>query len=546
MAPDDGAPAPAPSAQLTGRDPVGVVLVAAGLASRMLGRGVPALPSADGLAVEVATEALSRVGTGAPTPRLVEAVVKGALDHLVGHPGRVPVPPGLTPGDLFEGEELRSDDLEEELWIEGVPLGELGALAGALRRPARLAAMLVLAAGLDPVSAAHLTGRGVTSLREDLHQVGRRWVDRRLLGVDPDVPIPPPLPDEPEADLPAPAADRREALVMLAASAPVLDADRALAGMVTRASRRRRNRRSTAAALVAASVLVPLVAIGLRDDRAPISIEAADAPPRASTSTTVTTTTTVPVTVAEAVPIAPVTTAQPVLVAPPTAPPTTAPETIPPPTNTPLTATLEVLTPIVEAGRTAVARVVWSDPDLAEPLRFVGIWGDPEVFYSVPADLQPGCESPGTGGSGAEELRFRYATPGTYTVSVSVTSCDGNGTFGERVTLSGRIQVLPPIVRDQPGRTVVVAVTGTLDAESAVAILTPEGGAPVQLEARNPPLPLTASGMPTDTGVPTVLRMPDGVRGELRLGEGEACRRGTVDLTVSAPRVLRLVLSDPC
>lgn len=549
MAPDEGTSIPArgdPGALGSGRDPAGVVLVAAGLASRLVGRGTPAPPSADELAVEVATAALARVGTDAPTPRLVEAVSSAALDHLVGHPGRVPVPPGLVPGDVFEGEELGSDDLEEELWADGVPLAELGALACTLRRPARLSALLVLAAGLDPATAAHLTGRSAAAVADDLRLVGRRWTDRRLLGLDPDVTAPPPLPDDDREPSPPPAPDRRAALVLLAASAPSLDTDRALAGVSARAARRRRARRTTAAALAAVAALVPVAALALHEDDRPIRIEAADAPTRASTTTTTPAATTVPPTVVDAVPLAPVVTAPSTTSPPSTLPSTTVPATLPAAPNSTLSATLEVITPEVEAGRTAVARVVWSDPDLAAPLRFVDIWGDPEVFYTFPADLHPGCDSPGDGGSGTQELRFRYATPGTYTLSLSITSCGGNGAYGERTTLSGRILVTAPTVSGAEGRTVVAAATGGLDAESAVATFTPEGGAPVEVEPRAPWLPLSASGMPVGTGVPTVLRMPDGVRGELRLGEGAACRSGTVDLTVSAPRVLRVVLADPC
>lgn len=556
---DAGAPGPAVA------DARGPVLAdAAGLAVRVLARGRPALPGAHEVAVEVATEALSRTWppgrggddhTGSRARRVIEVTALGCLHQLVGHPGRVAVPAGLAPGDVFDEDVRGSDELEEELWGDGVPLGELAAVLGQERRGPRLVGLLVLAAGLGVVDAAQRLGRTPEEVAGELVHLGRRWTDRRRLGLDRDLPIPPPLPEDAD-DAPGSgdATEGRSAGDAGAAGrgGPPLDLERALAGADARSLRRRRTRHRSLAAVAATAVVALAVPVGvlvLGGDREPLRVDAA-----APSSTTAPPT--LPST--SVAPLAPAPDTVPVPV--PTAPPPTAPAattttavttTAPPPPslppNQPMQAALEVLTPEVEAGRTATVRLRWSDPDLADPdVRVVDVWGDPEVFFAFAPAGRPPCEAPGAGGSGTRDLAFRYATPGTYTMSVVVTSCDGLGGWGERQSLSAQVRVTPPLVGGVAGRTVVAVVEAPgFDAESATASLVPAAGPAVELEERSPPLPLRAPGGAEGSGA-TVLRVPAGAVGELRLTAAGTCRAGDVDLTAAAPAVPRVVLDRPC
>jgi hypothetical protein len=519
------------------------------LARRILTRGRPAASRPDGLPAELAVEALSRAwppgarrSVGGRAAEVVELTALVALHHLVGDPGRVPIPSGLAPGDVFDEDVRGSDDLEEELWGDGVPLGELAAVLGSERRGPRVTGLCVLAAGLGVTEAAELLGRDEARLRGDLRHLGRRWCDRRRLGLDPDVPEVPGLDAaEVDGDGTRPAAP--------AAVAPSVTPEDDLSHLLAVAdarARRRRRRRGGAAGIAAAVLLAVPAAVVLVDDGPPEQVETVAGPTTTAPTTTSTTASTVPVTVPVTAPPAPVaTTTAPTTV--PATTTTTLPPTTAPPANQPLRATLEVLTPQVQAGATASLRVSWSDPDLADPdVRIVDVWGDPEVFLAFEPSTRPACEAPGPGGSGTRDLRFRYTTPGTYTVSVVLTACDGNGTFGERAGLTATVEVLAPTVAGTPGRAVVAVVdAGGPDAESAVATFTPTGGPAVVLDAREPAVALRApGGAPGSTA--TVLRLPDGAVGELRLEAGGSCRTATVDLSSTIPLVPRVVLDRPC
>jgi hypothetical protein len=142
-----------------------------GLARRVLDRDGAALGASLPLAEEIATEALVRTG-GAPDPaddghsaRLVAFVADATLEHLVGHPGSVPLHPELLGADIdFDGE---------------LPMAELQEALCDLRRRDRRVGLLVLGAGLRPVEAAALLGLSLTDTLRCLARVGTRLADGR-------------------------------------------------------------------------------------------------------------------------------------------------------------------------------------------------------------------------------------------------------------------------------------------------------------------------------------------------------------------------------
>lgn len=234
---------------------------------------------------------------------------------------------------------------------------------------------------------------------------------------------------------------------------------------------------------------------------------------------------------------------------------TTTPTSTAPPTtiasNQPLRAQLRVLTPVVRAGEVATIEVAWIDADHigGDPV-LVSDWGDPAVHAGNPTTGPAGtCDGPGVSAGGSARQDFRYATTGAHRVQVTLTTCDGRGPFAERVTLDAPITVTDPRLGDAPAAAVVATSSpGQPEPpplDSATAELVPQGTPeePFAIPAREPVL-----DQRTATGPATVLRLPTGAVGTVRLTwSGSACvATATVDLGSPSTAVPVLVLTSTC
>jgi len=275
-------------------------------------------------------------------------------------------------------------------------------------------------------------------------------------------------PHEPEA--PAPPASAA-AVVAAGLAEPGLDLRAARRLVEVRAQHALRLRRYGMIGGVGAAILLLVVgaAVLLGDDRPREVVADGDA---TTTSTTAAPATTAPPTVAPSTVVG--TTSIVSTTVPVVSTSTSTTTTLPP--NRPLEASLRVVTP-VEAGRTATAEVSWSDPDLADPLgpQVVTVWGDPLVSSPLlAAGGRPACAAPGPGGSGTVPLTFRYSTPGSYTLRVELTTCGGQGPYGETRTLTLPVEV-------GGARVTVLGLPAGADPGADATVTTfPGGGAPTE------------------------------------------------------------------
>ena len=311
---------------------------------------------------------------------------------------------------------------------------------------------------------------------------------------------------------------------------PDIDLAAARAAFDLRRGRRALARRvvGCSAVVLVLAVLVSVLALRGGEDPDELVADRDDDVTTTSTSTTVA--------VATEVELAPVTAPPTTAVTTPSAPPVTAAQapvteapttTLPP--NQPLQASLTVLTPEVAAGGVARGALAWSDADLgAGTPRHVVAWGDP--ILSTPVDTSPraACDAPAGPTSGVDELQFRYSTPGTYLVRVTVETCGGQGAYAERVAVDAQVPitvVAPTYVDpDDPEQT---------SRGQSVVVFTPPrpGGAPwpplataaVELvPSTDPtrPVLLRDAGGPevfTTSGPATVLVVPEGAMGAIRV-----------------------------
>lgn len=333
---------------------------------------------------------------------------------------------------------------------------------------------------------------------------------------------PGPTPSEPSADGP-PVPLSPTSLVAAGLAVPGLDLRTAHAVVDAHAGRRVRFRRGVLGGCATLVLVAGLVLAVDTDEPNDVIADGDEAPSSIVTSTTAAVAETVPVPAATvpATTVAPTSTVKaPVL----TVPPTIATTTVPP--NQPMSVTLNVVTPSVEAGQTAEVQVLWSDPDIADPLgvRTTSVWGDPAVTFPVSGEGRPPCQAPGLPGSGTIPLNFRYATPapapGRYTVSIQVSSCDGVGEYAEDRTLTAEITVSERAV----DRVVVLkAPPGVPSLDAATFTLVPESGSPTTVS------PLGGLGQVSTDSPPapvTMVLVPTGFKGRIDVVAGGSCFSG--------------------
>ena len=323
---------------------------------------------------------------------------------------------------------------------------------------------------------------------------------------------------------------------------PGLDLDAARGVFLARRRRGELTRRVVGGSIVVLVVALLGTALVLRSGDEPDEL-VADRDEQDVSSTT--TSTAVADTAIDPLALAPVTaaptTAAPTTVAPVTTVPVVAETTVAPPTtlppNQPLQASATVLTPTVEAGAVVTVALAWSDHDLGGSTpRHVVAWGDPVL--STPVDTSPvaPCDVPGAPASGVDTLQFRYSTPGTYQVRVTLETCGAQGAYGERVALDADVPITvtaPTFVdADDPtlvarGQSVVVFQPPRADGVAWPAL----EGAQAQLVPQTmptTPLPLLMGPGPavfTTSGPAMVLIVPEGATGAitLRWPEGPTC-----------------------
>jgi hypothetical protein len=355
------------------------------------------------------------------------------------------------------------------------------------------------------------------------------------------------------------ATAQQELLARL--SEPGLDLDAARAALVARRRRGELTRRAIGGSIGVLVVALLLTGLVLRRGDEPDELVA----DRDEQDVGTTTTSLVPDTTIDPLALAPVTaaptTAAPTTVAPVATAPVVAETTVAPPVtlppNQPLQASATVLTPTVEAGAVVTVALAWSDQDLGSAPRHVVAWGDP--LLSTPVDTSPiaPCDAPGSPASGVDTLQFRYSTPGTYLVRVTLETCGASGAYGERVALDADVPITvtaPTFVdADDPtlvarGQSVVVFQPPRADGvawpalEAALAALVPQ-------TVPTTPVPLVVGPGPivyTTSGPAMVLVVPEGATGAitLRWPDGPSCASTvTGDLVDPEGRVPSLPLT---
>ncbi len=316
---------------------------------------------------------------------------------------------------------------------------------------------------------------------------------------------------------PVPPRATRSQQVIAALAVPGVDLVAARAVVEERYRRRRTTRWVRLAGVVAGAVVLGLVALLVGRSEERLDTVASDS----NTTTT-------------AVPAAPSTSAAvaapPVAAAPPVTVPVgsaVAPPSPPAPVvQQPLTASLST-TGDATVGGAVTLRIEWNDADHAvngDPELTVD-WGDP-IVASAPSPGDGGvCASVGAPRAGTLERTFRYATAGTRTISVRLSSCGGSGPFGEEVTVTAPIVVGPASTA-----TLVASVGGgTPDPDLASAVRYPADGGPGgALPLRTPAVGSVLTADPARRA--TVLSAPSWAVGDvvvLAWSDG-SCRWGTV------------------
>ena len=368
--------------------------------------------------------------------------------------------------------------------------------------------------------------------------------------------------EEPVAEPQGRSVESSQQELLARVAEPGLDLDAARAMFLARRRRGELTRRVVGGSIAVLVVALLVTGLVLRSGDEPDELVA----DRDEQDTSTTTTTAVPDTAVDPLELAPVTaaptTAVPTTIAPVTTAPVVAETTVAPPVtlppNQPLQASATVLTPTVEAGAVVTVALAWSDQDLgASAPRHVVAWGDPVL--STPVDTSPvaPCDAPGAPASGVDTLQFRYSTPGTYLVRVTLETCGAQGAYGERVALDADVPITvtaPTFVdADDPtlvarGQSVVVFQPPRADGvawpalEGAQAHLVPQ-------TMPTTPVPLLIGPGPvvyTTSGPAMVLVVPEGATGAitLRWPEGPTCAATvTGDLVDPDGRVRSLPLT---
>jgi DNA-directed RNA polymerase specialized sigma24 family protein len=137
---------------------------------------------------DLATEALARArvqglsDSERSLARIFGWTADLCLPHLVGHPGRVPLPADLEPSDLLP-EDMVDGGAGDELRHEGLPLDELQVALMGLPRRTRRVGVACLGAGLGIAETASILGLPREDVRGRVRRIGTRLADRRR--VDP-------------------------------------------------------------------------------------------------------------------------------------------------------------------------------------------------------------------------------------------------------------------------------------------------------------------------------------------------------------------------
>lgn len=165
-----------------------------GLARRVLDRNREAPSLSDPVADEVAVEAFARArvhhlgDNEHAMQKVVGWTADLCLEHLIGHPGRVPLPDGARADDLLPA-DLLEDGVGAEWDVHGLALWELQeALAGA-RRTDRRVGVVCLGAGTAPGDAAVLLGLEEPEVRTSIARIGTRLADRRRVASEVESPL---------------------------------------------------------------------------------------------------------------------------------------------------------------------------------------------------------------------------------------------------------------------------------------------------------------------------------------------------------------------
>jgi hypothetical protein len=321
-----------------------------------------------------------------------------------------------------------------------------------------------------------------------------------------------------------------------AAAVDGLDLDAARGRVDTLARGRRRIRRSALGAMGAIVVVLVATMLVLGDED-PDEFVADRAERTTTTSSTSTSTTAAPTVSTTAPPLAPTSVAPVTTVAPTTASTTTTSTVV---ANQVLAAELRVVTPQVQAGDVATVEVAWVDPDHAgEAPDLSADWGDPSVgVLNLPTPAAR-CDTAGASSGGVLRRDFRYATPGTHRVEMTLTTCGGEGAFAERVTVSTTIVVSDAVVDGAPATAVVAVAPRTANGlpvlpsmDAAVARFDPSDPAlpDLELDPRAPVLVQFGAAGPA-----TVLRLPRGAEGTLRLTWPDSPCSSTAEVALGGP-----------
>jgi hypothetical protein len=293
---------------------------------------------------------------------------------------------------------------------------------------------------------------------------------------------------------------------------PGLDLHTARGVVETRAGRRIRLRRGALAAAAVVVVAVAATALLRREDPREVIADGGEESTTTAPATTAPpgTVVTVPVTAAPSS-VVTTTTLRPAL----TLPPTTAA-----PTNVPLEASLSGPT-TAAPGEPVTLDVTWNDPDFADPAgpRFVVVWGDPVVGSPVDSSTRAACDTPGAGSAGTRSFPFSFSRPGTYTVSVEVSGCDGQGLFAETRTLQ-------TVVTVGDGAAVVAAVPPGRSPAGAVASIIRSGTSEELVTQNVADLGQVLLSDPARGAVVLRASSPLGADDEVQLRWPDGCARG--------------------
>ncbi|MFZ4517634.1 MAG: hypothetical protein ACOYOP_04560 [Microthrixaceae bacterium] len=157
---------------------------AVGLVLRVVDRHRQAPERSREMAEEIVTGPLTtaRIRNLDDSDRSLARVIGWTADELaevlVGHPGRVGLPPGLHADELLPS-DLVAEGAAVDLVMEGLALDELQDIVSSCRPRVRRIGIVCLGAGLSPEDTAALLGETPARVADALARIGRRLGDRR-------------------------------------------------------------------------------------------------------------------------------------------------------------------------------------------------------------------------------------------------------------------------------------------------------------------------------------------------------------------------------